>query len=81
MSTDFQNPRASARGAVKGDRIYNTGRVEIGRAYWRKHYCEPASFSGPHTKKSHYTTADKWVLRVSVFGFVFLVALLILERV
>ncbi len=66
---------------MKGDRVFNTGRVEIGRAYWRKHYCEPASFSGPHTKKCHYTTADKWVLRTCVFAAIFLSMLLILERV
>lgn len=66
---------------MKGDRVFNTGRVEIGRAYWRKHYCEPASFSGPHAKKGHYTTADKWVLRTCVFAAIFLSMLLILERV
>lgn len=66
---------------MKGDRIYNTGRVEIGRAYWRKHYCHPQAFSGPYTKKSNYTTADRWVLRTCVFAVVFLSMLLILERV
>lgn len=66
---------------MKGDRIYNTGRVEIGRNFWRKTYCAPQAFSGPYTKKSNYTTADKWVLWTCIFAVIFLAALLILERV